>query len=157
MVDDIDFLRAIYVLAKGDPSIRVKITSIARVLKVSPSTATERVQKMAKKGLVVYEPRRGVGLSEKGLRVLTKVVWKEALLEILLVRAGVPLGEACRAARLMASGFSDSAAKVLCQALGHPKYCPHGFRIPHPELGEVLGGNIKYCGVAILLQKPSNA
>ncbi len=152
MVYDIEFLRIIYILSKGDLSAKIKITSIAKALDISPSTATERIQRMAKRGLVMYETRKGVGLSENGLRVLTKTVWKEALLEILLVRAGVPLGEACKDARLMALGFSDSAAKVLCQALGHPKYCPHGLRIPHPELGEVLGGNIKYCGVAILLQ-----
>jgi DtxR family Mn-dependent transcriptional regulator len=149
MVEDIEFLRAIYILGRGDRRARIKTTAIARTLGVSPSTATTRLKKMALKGLVVYEPRKGVSLSPKGLVLLTRTVWKEALLEILLVRAGVPLDKACKAAKYMALGFSDDAAKILCDILGHPRYCPHGLRIPHPELGEIVEGDIRYCGLAI--------
>ena len=149
MVEEVEFLRAIYLLSRGDTSARIKTTAIARAVGVSPSTATSRLRRLALKGLIVYEPRRGASLSVKGLVLLTKTVWKEALLEILLVRAGVPLDKACRAAKLMATGFSDDAAKVLCDTLGHPRYCPHGLRIPHPELGELLEGDMKYCGLAI--------
>ncbi len=149
MVTEVEFLRAIYILSRGDPSVRIKTTAVAEKVGLSPSTTSERLRRMALKGLVLYEPRRGVNLSPKGLLFLTKIVWKEALLEIVLVRAGVPLEKACRAAKLMAIGFSDDAARVLCNTLGHPRYCPHGLKIPHPELGEIVKGGLKYCGLSI--------
>lgn len=146
VVEEADYLKALYLLSKGSIRAVVRTTAIASFLNVSPSTASMKLRRLASKGLVLLRPGRGASLSRRGLEELTRRVWKEALLEVALVRMGLPLEEASREACRLASRLSDKAAAMLCNALGHPRRCPHGYSIPHPELGETLRG-LEYCGL----------
>ncbi|MCD6461321.1 MAG: metal-dependent transcriptional regulator, partial [Thermoplasmata archaeon] len=48
---------------------RVHTTDIASSMDVSPPTVTEMMRKLAERGLVDYEPYRGVVLTEKGRKI----------------------------------------------------------------------------------------
>lgn len=66
-----DYMRAIYVLSKRNKVVRVK--NIAEMLKVKPSSVTFALKKLLKMGLIDYEKRGYVDLTEKGLRVASRL------------------------------------------------------------------------------------
>ena len=53
-----EYLKTIYGIAGKNGAART--TAIAKCLKLSPPSVTEAMQKMAEKGLVFYEPYKGV-------------------------------------------------------------------------------------------------
>ena len=84
-----DYIRAIYVLRKKKKVVRVK--DIASLLNVRPSSVTTSLKKLATAGLVDYEKREYVDLTEEGLRVAEELSERYRNLKDFLVRVlGVP-------------------------------------------------------------------
>jgi len=100
-------------------------TEIAEIFNVQPATVTEVFQKLAHKKLVVYQPYRGVQLTEQGLQEAKELLRGHRLLEILLVnhlRYGVQ--EACREASRLDYHTSNKLVNKISEAYNHPKLCP---------------------------------
>ena len=84
-----DYVRAIYVLRKRKRVVRVK--DIALFLNVKPSSVTNSLKKLANAGLVDYEKREYVDLTEEGLRVAEELSERYRNIKDFLVRVlGVP-------------------------------------------------------------------
>ncbi|MEM2892821.1 MAG: metal-dependent transcriptional regulator [Candidatus Bathyarchaeia archaeon] len=118
-----EYLEAIYTFNEEGKPARTK--ELAERLKVSPPSVTQMVKELAEKGLVEYEPYRGVTLTGRGMALAQRVVRRHRLLErflhdILGLRKERIHNEACK----MEHGLSDDAALALCKALNKPERCP---------------------------------
>jgi len=127
--DTDEYLEAVFDLGGADES--VKTGDVAARMGVAPASVTEVVQRLAKKGLVAYEPYKGARLTPKGLVVAKKIKRKHRLLEVFLAKVLRIDGkkvheEACK----MEHAISDETEEALCKMLGAPKECPHGSPIP---------------------------
>lgn len=106
---------------------RAKTTDIAKRLRVAPASVTEVLQRLARKGMVSYEPYRGVSLTSKGIAIASKIKRKHRLLEVFLdkvlrLRREHIHEQACS----MEHTLSEETANALCRLLKAPARCPHG-------------------------------
>lgn len=109
---------------------RARTSELARVLNLSNSTVTELLQKLARKGLVIYERYRGVSLSNRGRFIATEIMRRHRLLEALFVNLGLSPDEACMEARKFDYLISKELASRICKHLDEPRFCPCGKQIP---------------------------
>jgi DtxR family Mn-dependent transcriptional regulator len=124
-----EYLEAIYTLEEEHRTATTN--EIASSLKVSAPSVTEMLQRLAKKGYVLYEPYKRVRLTDEGCRVAKKIVRKHRLIELFLhsllrIRKERVHKQACE----MEHVLSDDAEKGLYTILGRPARCPDGKPIP---------------------------
>jgi len=120
-----EYLKTIYDIACKDSVART--TAVAKCLNLSPASVTEAMQKMAEKGLVIYEPYKGATLTKEGLEIATKIKRKHRLLEVFLTNIlhldkKMAHSEACK----MEHDISGETENALCRMLNAPARCPHG-------------------------------
>ena len=142
---NLDYLKVIYRLGGYPGGCRVRISDIAKSLNVSTSTVSIMVRRLESKGLLDVAENQGVCLTQKGLEVLAEYLWKHAILEISLVKAGLPPDISHEVADSLCQHLERELAWKLYEALGRPKKCPHGMPIPVP--GEKLAPSTLYCGL----------
>ena len=112
----------------------ISTTEVARRLSISPPTAVEALRKLRDKGLVVYVERRGVCLSEAGLRLALKIVRHHRILELVFSRiSGMSIEEVCQGVRGVELRFAEEFIEEVYRRLGRPRRCPHGEDIPSIE------------------------
>ena len=122
------YLKAIW-LIQGRGEVPARISSIARLLKVSPPSVVDMVRELSSHGYLTYISRRGVKLTEKGGEVGKRMIRNTRLVEVLMkerLRLQVDERIACGIEHHMTDEFSDA----LCASLDHPEKCPHGNAIP---------------------------
>ena len=129
------YLKAIYELGGEEQS--VSLPALAAELSISPVSANEMVRNLAKRGLVNYEPYRGLALTPAGqTQALTVTrrhrLWERFLTDVLGLGWDQVLEEACR----LEHATSPLVEERLAQLLGQPETCPHGHPVPTPQ-GEV--------------------
>jgi DtxR family Mn-dependent transcriptional regulator len=129
-----EYVEAIYDIGGGKGA--AKTGDLAERLKVAPASVTEALQRMAKRGLVAYEPYKGVSLTVKGLEMAKRLKRKHRLLEVFLskylgLKGDSVHEEACK----MEHVISDETEAALCKMMGNPAECPDGEPIPSCGLG----------------------
>ncbi|TKC19631.1 transcriptional regulator MntR [Robertmurraya kyonggiensis] len=82
-----DYIEKIYTLIEEKGYARV--SDIAEALSVHPSSVTKMVQKLDKDDYLVYEKYRGFSLTAEGKKIGQRLVYRHALLEVLLTTIGV--------------------------------------------------------------------
>jgi DtxR family Mn-dependent transcriptional regulator len=120
-----EYIEAIFDIAGEEGN--AKTMEVAKRLKNAPASVTEVFQNMALKGLVEYEPYKGVSLTEKGLTVAKKIKRKHRLLEVFLkdllhINCEKVHSEACK----MEHSISDEVGDAICRQLDAPSRCPGG-------------------------------
>ncbi|MEZ4770418.1 MAG: metal-dependent transcriptional regulator [Caldilineales bacterium] len=109
----------------------VPISALAEELAVSPVSANQMCRKLAERGVVTYEPYRGVTLTLHGEAVALRVLRKRRLWEVFLAEK---LGMEPHLAEEMACRFEhvtpDVLAERLASYLGNPALSPQGEPIP---------------------------
>lgn len=124
-----EYLEAIYDIAGKEGT--AKTTEIADRLKNAPASVTEAFQRMKQKGLVKYEPHKGVCLTTKGYKAATKMKRKHRLLEVFLDKIlHLPKENIHEQACKMEHTITDETETALCKTLRGPTQCPHGSPIP---------------------------
>lgn len=114
---------------------------VAEALGVVAGTATTMVKALADAGLVDYEPRVGVHLTEHGRKLALHVLRRHRLIEQFLVEVlGFDWSEVHDEAECLEHVVSDILLERIDQKLGHPTEDPHGDPIPSAE-GELLHGS----------------
>ncbi len=109
----------------------VPISRIADVLDVSVPSANEMIRKLDTRGLVTYEPYRGVRLSEAGHRIAGQVLRTRRLWATFLVdHLGFGPADADRQACQLEHATTLEAANRLDVFLGNPAAGPLGHPIP---------------------------
>ncbi|POY36427.1 hypothetical protein C3K47_11830 [Solitalea longa] len=105
--------------------------SIAKELKVFPSSVTSMTKKLESKGWVIYESGRSVKLTNQGEIEALKIIRKHRLIELFLMEV-LKMGwaEVHEIAEQMEHIKSELFFNQLDKLLGHPRFDPHGEAIP---------------------------
>lgn len=132
-----DYIKAIYHLGKGkiDP---VSTNGIAEKMDTKPSSVSDMLRKLSKKGLVNYIRYKGATLTEEGVKTALNLVRKHRLWEVFLVeKLGFTWDEVHVVAEQLEHVKSEKLIDGLDQLLDFPKYDPHGDPIPSKD-GELI-------------------
>ncbi len=109
----------------------VAMGELAAALGVVPGTATSMIKTLADAGLVLYEPRAGVRLTESGQKLALHVLRRHRLVELFLVKTlGMDWAEIHDEAEHLEHVISDRVLDRIDALLGCPKFDPHGDEIP---------------------------
>ncbi len=117
-----EYLEALYKLTEnGKPA---KTNEIAFALGLSPSSVTEMLKKLEKKGFIEYKPYYGATLTDKGRARGKRMTRKHRIIErfltdVLSIRHSDVHEQACE----MEHAISDEVEEALCRYLGHPEEC----------------------------------
>lgn len=112
----------------------VPLSELADELSVSPVSANEMCHKMQDQGLVIYQPYKGVLLTEEGKRRALYVLRRHRLWEVFLVsKLGLAYAEAHEAACQLEHDTPDEVVERLDAYLGQPDFNPMGDPIPGPD------------------------
>jgi len=112
----------------------VSTSSIAQILGVSSSSASEMLHRLSEKGLVEYTPYGGASLTEDGRRHFLKLTRRHRLWEVFLSRyLGIGWEDVYQHACSLEHSTSDLVAEKLAEFLDNPEVCPHGSPIPKSE------------------------
>jgi len=124
------YLREIYELEVSGVLI-IGPKEIAERLNVTRATAYEYLMKLTSKGFLHHLPRKGFRLSDRGRRVVKRLIRNHRILETLLVKfIGLDLEEACELASKIENSVSITVVEKIYQNVGSPDCCPHGKPIP---------------------------
>jgi len=123
-----DYLKAIYLLSKGESA---STKDIATRLKVSPASVTNMLKKLSELKLVEYESYRGVSLTHAGRKIALEVLRHHRLIETYLAEAlGYDWDEVHDEAERLEHHISEEFEDRIAKLLGDPQYDPHGDPIP---------------------------
>jgi len=114
---------------ENDSGRGARISTIAKSLNVSPASAYEEVMHLVSKGLV-NKVDEYVYITELGSRELINAIRAHRIMEVLLVRAGMELDDACRSCSEFDSMIPEEVVERIYEYLGKPGKCPHGNEIP---------------------------
>ncbi|OLS13430.1 MAG: metal-dependent transcriptional regulator [Promethearchaeota archaeon CR_4] len=78
-----EYLETILRLSKRDPGNLVTNLDIANDLNIKPPSVSEMIPKLQEHGLVEWEKRKGVKLTEKGLKLASLVTRNHVMLKVL--------------------------------------------------------------------------
>ncbi|RME81737.1 MAG: metal-dependent transcriptional regulator, partial [Caldilineae bacterium] len=135
------YLLRIALLSEGDQP--VPISQLAEELNNSPVSTNQMCRKLEEKGLVDYQPYKGVSLTLQGEAIALRVLRKRRLWEVFMVEK---LGADPERAEEMACRFEhvtpDSLAESLAEFLGNPTISPQRQPIP-PRLGSAHKGPMR--------------
>ncbi|MGC8601254.1 MAG: metal-dependent transcriptional regulator [Thermoprotei archaeon] len=130
-----DYLLAIYELMESYGEAR--LTEIARILNVAPSSVEEKLDKMTASGLTKKNKRGSFELTEAGMRVALVAVRKHRLAERLLTDIlGMPWAEAHEESRILEHAIDEKIADII-ENRTQSRFCPHGNPIPDKD-GRVM-------------------
>jgi len=130
-----DYLRAIYKLEETHGIARTSM--IAQELGVKPATVTKMLEKLARLGLVTWEPYRGVKLTEIGREIAKRIVRRHRIAECFFYHMlGFDPVKSHIYAHLV-EHLPDEVFDRLYELLGRPSRCPHGSPIPSIESSSI--------------------
>jgi len=131
-----DYLKVIYALGERDDA-PVTTSRISERLKLSASSVSGMLRKLAAQGLIDHRPYGGITLTRNGLTGALRVVRRHRLVEMFLVaQLGYGWDEVHAEAEILEHAMSDQLVERIDAALGRPQFDPHGDPIPGRD-GEV--------------------
>lgn len=124
-------LRIALLRREGQP---VPIPVLAQELAVSPVSANEMCRRLVDKGLIEYEPYRGVSLTAKAETLARRVLRNRRLWEVFFAeKLGIDPLEADEMACRFEHVTPDDLAERLAVFLGHPTLTPQNQLIPYDD------------------------
>lgn len=126
-----NYLKAI-VKALADPEKeRIGTGELARLLEVTPGTATVMVKKLERLGFVEYESHRGCTLTDSGRAYGLRVLRRHRILESFLVKVlDLDWNTGHEEAENLEHAASERLIDEIDRFLGHPERDPNGDPIP---------------------------
>src|SRR5262245_22761497 len=127
-----DYLKTIYLLAPAGGA--VSTNDIAERLGLSAPSVSGMVKRLSDMGLLDHEPYRGVELTEQGRGSAIRMVRRHRLIEAYLVEfLGYSWDTVHDEAERLEHAVSDMLVERMAEALGNPRFDPHGDPIPSAE------------------------
>ena len=127
-----EYLEAAYKLAGEDGT--VSVPALAGHLGVTAASANEMVRKLAERNLAVYEPYKGVSLTEEGRKQALAVIRRHRLWECFLTDfLEMPWDQVHEEACRLEHATSGQLEARLAEFLAAPKSCPHGHAMPEAD------------------------
>ena len=146
-----EYLETLYEFHEKRPGTRVRNGELAKYLDVSPASATEMVQRLAKNGFVDYVPYKGTCLTEKGLDHGMMMKRRHRLAEVLLTKLPFE-GDVHETACRLEHAFNDDLELCISLLLGNPTIDPSGRNIPpaNSRIADKIGLEPKFSSLASL-------
>lgn len=118
-----DYLETIFTLETAHSAARAK--DIADQMQVQRASVTNALQKLAKQGLINYEPYSSVTLTPEGFRVATRIAHRHKVLadflhRVLNIRQDLAEETACR----LEHGIDDESLEALIRFVRFLTRCP---------------------------------
>jgi len=127
-----DYLKTIYRLAPGNHPAATN--DIAARLGLSAASVSGMIKRLSDQGLLEHVPYRGAVLTVEGRRAALRVVRRHRLIEAYLLRfLGYSWDTVHDEAERLEHAVSDLMIERMAQALGNPRFDPHGDPIPAPD------------------------
>lgn len=124
-----DYLKAIYHLSLDGHAATT--SRIAQALDLSPPSVSGMVKRLSEQGLLEHEPYKGASLTAEGRRIALRMLRRHRLIETFLVATlGYTWDSVHEEAERLEHAVSDELVERMAQALGHPRFDPHGEPIP---------------------------
>lgn len=131
-----DYLKAIYQIQEEQGEGPVNTTALSARLGVAGASVTGMLKKLAAESpsLVLYEPYKGVSLTQQGEKAALEVIRHHRLLESFLVKTlGYGWDEVHEEAERLEHVISERMEERIAATLGNPSTDPHGEPIPDRE------------------------
>ena len=117
---------------------KVATSALAERLRISDASVSDMVRKLSEQGLARYEPYKGVELTGEGKRIALKIVRRHRLWELFLVQVlDYSWDKIDAEAERLEHITSNDLERKLDEALGFPRFDPHGDPIPTTD-GEII-------------------
>ncbi len=124
-----EYLKHIFRLQQEESP--VSTTALADAMKLAPSSVTDMLKKLSRKGYINYRPYHGITLTSEGEKMAIKAIRRHRIVERLLTdMLGFEWHEAHQEALSFEHNISDEVERRIYIALRKPKVCPHGYPIP---------------------------
>ena len=128
-----DYLSIIW-KAQEWPDGSVSTNEIAATQEVTASSVSANLKKLARDGLIEYQPYGRIGLTPAGNDIAVAVVRRHRVLETYLVeRLGFGWDEVHQQADALEHAVSDLVVDRMHEVLGRPDLDPHGHPIPRAD------------------------
>jgi len=125
------YIKTIYQEQEIVGSELLSMKDLSRAMRVAPGTATAMVKHLHAKGLVSYQPRKGVALTERGTRLALQMLRRHRLIETFLEQVlDYDWSEIHDDAERLEHAVSETFIERLDAYLDHPESDPHGDPIP---------------------------
>lgn len=106
-------------------------SDIAGMLDVAPPSVSGMMKRLSETGLIEHVPYRGVQLTPQGRRAALQMIRRHRILEVYLTsKLGYDWGDVHVEAEQLEHAVSDTLIARMAEALGDPRYDPHGAPIP---------------------------
>ncbi len=129
-----NYLKQLCLEQSANEGRQISMGRLASIMRVVPGTATSMVKALADSGLVEYEPRAGVRLTEHGRQLALHVLRRHRLIELFLVRTlGLDWSVVHDEAEALEHAVSDRVIERIDALLGYPTVDPHGDPIPSSQ------------------------
>jgi DtxR family Mn-dependent transcriptional regulator len=124
-----NYIKAVYHLQQSAST--VSTNGLAAQMQTKPASITDMLKKLKAKGLLDYEPYKGVALTDSGLAVALTVIRRHRLWEFFLVKhLGFGWNQVHEVAEQLEHVQSTLLTQRLDDFLGKPAFDPHGDPIP---------------------------
>jgi DtxR family Mn-dependent transcriptional regulator len=114
----------------GGEQSPVALSALAHQMGISSVSANEMIKKLVVRGLVTYEPYKGVRLTAEGQTQALGVIRRHRLWERFLADVlGLPWDRVHEEACQLEHATSSLVEEKLAQFLDEPETCPHGYPV----------------------------
>ncbi len=127
-----DYLKTIYGLSRPDGSAQTG--ELAEALSVAPGSVSGMLRRLAEAKLVEHTAYRGVTLTDSGREEALRIIRRHRVIETYLAEVlGWDWDAVHAEAERLEHAASDQLVDRMAEALGNPRYDPHGAPIPTAE------------------------
>jgi DtxR family Mn-dependent transcriptional regulator len=106
-------------------------SGIAEMLEIAPPSVSGMMKRLSETGLIEHVPYRGVQLTPQGRRAALQMIRRHRILESYLTsKLGYDWGDVHVEAERLEHAVSEKLIERMAEALGEPRYDPHGAPIP---------------------------
>lgn len=124
-----DYLKSVFHLTEQGGFATT--SGIAGMLEVAPPSVSGMMKRLSETGLIEHVPYRGVQLTPQGRRAALQMIRRHRILEVYLTsKLGYDWGDVHVEAERLEHAVSDKLIERMADALGEPRYDPHGAPIP---------------------------
>ncbi len=124
-----DYLKAIYQLSGSDKS--ASTNDIAHELGLAAPSVSGMMKRLAEQGLIKHLPYKGATLTRAGRTAALRMIRRHRLIEAYLVKLlGYTWDTVHEEAERLEHAVSDDLVERMADALGDPRFDPHGDPIP---------------------------
>src|SRR5881394_1214053 len=154
-----DYLKSVFHLSNQGGFATT--SDIAAMLEVAPPSVSGMMKRLSETGLIEHVPYRGVQLTQQGRRAALQMIRRHRILESYLTsKLGYDWGDVHVEAERLEHAVSEKLIGRMADALGEPRYDPHGAPIPTAageiEEAELVSLAAAEVGHTVVLQEVSD-